>query len=156
MELRKVYVNADGSAVFTCPHCGKSKTVSVEKFKDQKGPLRVRCPCQETYSVTLEFRLQYRKPTELNGMYTVDGSAMQGGRMVVKNISMGGVGFIPKGRHRLNIGDKIEVKFTLDDGKNSVILKRAFVRVVEGDYIGCQFDLQPGTYDAALGFYLRK
>ncbi|MFH1886850.1 MAG: PilZ domain-containing protein [Pseudomonadota bacterium] len=156
MELRKVYVNSDGSAVFTCPHCGKSKTVNVDKFKDQKGPLRVRCPCQETYSVGLEFRRQYRKPSELNGMYTVNGSSMQGGRMAVRNVSMGGIGFVPKGRHRLSVGDIIEVKFTLDDGKDSVIQKRAVVRVVEGDYIGCQFDVQPGNYDAALGFYLRR
>ncbi|MBW1987936.1 MAG: PilZ domain-containing protein [Deltaproteobacteria bacterium] len=156
MEPIKVYVNVDFTAVFTCPHCGKSKTMNVEKYKDKKGPLKVRCKCRGTYPVTLEFRRQYRKPTELAGDFSCPDNPLKGGKMVVKNVSMGGVGFVPRGRHNLAAGDRIYVKFLLDDPKRSLIEKRCIVRVAENQYIGAQFDVQPGTYDAALGFYLRR
>ncbi len=98
----------------------------------------------------------YRKPTELPGIYTKGDSPLSGGRMVVKNISMGGCGFLARVRHNLKSGDHIEVKFRLDDPRGSEIHRRAVVRVVDEVYVGCEFLVQPGTYDAALGFYLRK
>lgn len=155
-QPKKVYVNTDVTAVFVCPHCGTSKTASVAKFKDQRAPLKVRCGCKETYLVELEFRRTYRKPTDLNGLYTKVGSTNLGGRIIVKNISQGGVGFVTKSKHRLEQGDKVNLKFNLDDAEKSQIKKIAAVRVIEDRYIGCQFIETTGTYDKALGFYLKR
>ncbi|ACL05500.1 PilZ domain-containing protein [Desulfatibacillum aliphaticivorans] len=151
-----VYVNSDDTAVFVCPNCGSSKTASVARFKNQRGAIKVRCACKEVYRIQLEFRRSWRKPTELNGLYTKVGDETIGGRMVVKNISQGGVGFLTKSKNRLQIGDVINLKFNLDDAEKSQIRKRAEVRVVEDHYTGCQFTDMAGTYDKALGFYLKR
>ncbi|MBI9074699.1 MAG: PilZ domain-containing protein [Desulfatibacillum sp.] len=151
-----VYVNSDETAVFVCPHCGASKTTSVSKFKNQRGAIKVRCACKEVYRTQLEFRKTWRKSTELNGLYTKASDETMGGRMVVKNISQGGVGFVTKSKNRLEIGDLINLKFNLDDTEKSQIRKRAVVRVVEENYTGCQFTDISGTYDKALGFYLKR
>jgi hypothetical protein len=54
-EVHKVYVNADNNATLLCPHCGMSKTGNVEKLKNRGQPLKIRCTCKETFSVTFEF-----------------------------------------------------------------------------------------------------
>ncbi len=153
---QKIYVNTDGTASFICPHCGDSKTTNVSRYKDLKEPLRVKCVCKEYYEVHLEFRRSYRKPTELKGKYKKTGDREFWKPMTVKNISAGGCGFTIRTTPKLEIGEVIHVEFVLDDGKDSKVSKRATIRVLEDKYLGTQFVTQPGTYDAALGFYLRK
>jgi len=156
MVIQKAYVNTDGTAAFICPHCGESKTADVSRFKNQKDPLKVRCVCKNIYGVQLEFRRSYRKPVNLQGKYKKVGEDGFWRPMIVKNISTGGCGFFTNSMHKLELEETIHVEFKLDDPKKSLISKSAIVRVIEDKYIGCQFIIQPGTYDAALGFYLKR
>lgn len=156
MKVVKAYVDDSYMALLVCPHCGMSRNADVSKYKDKKGPLKIKCRCTTVYGVNLEFRRQYRKPTELPGRYVLLGSGGRSGRMVVKNVSMGGIGFMTRTTNPMQIGDQITIEFTLDDGKDSKIKRRAIVRVVEDQYVGVQFQTQAGVYDAALGFYLRR
>ena len=73
--------------------------------------------------------------------------------MVVKNISLSGIGFETLTGHQLKVGDEVTVKFALDDVSHSVIKKKVIVRVVKDKYLGCEFK-EPAQYDKALGFYL--
>ena len=151
MVERKVYVNEDGKAVIVCPHCGTSKTVSVAKFRPSRNALKVRCTCRSTFTVCLEFRTAYRKQIYLPGHYTK--MPVSWGDMVVKNISLSGIGFETVTEHQLKVGDEVTVKFTLDDVSGSVVKKKVVVRVVKDKYIGCEF-YERAHYDKALGFYL--
>lgn len=154
MEITKAYVDHDDTALLVCPHCKLARVTNVAKFKERKDALKVRCRCRNIYGVHLEFRRAYRKATSLEGRYS--GPTGRGGRMTVKNVSQGGIGFLTSSPHQLKQGDLVSIEFKLDDGKDSVINRRAVVRVVEDLYVGVQFSLAAGAYDAALGFYLRK
>ena len=74
--------------------------------------------------------------------------------MLLRNISRSGIGFVVPTGHELNIGDKVEVMFTLDDEDQSRIERSAVVRrIAEGNYLGCEFT-DFGHVDKDTGFYL--
>jgi hypothetical protein len=73
--------------------------------------------------------------------------------MIVKDVSMGGIGFETVGGSRIAKGHKLEVTFTLDDTHSSVIKKQVEVRIVRDKFVGCEF-VHAHQYDKALGFYL--
>lgn len=152
-EARKVYVNEDGIAVIVCPDCGFSKTASVAMFKGRRDQLKMRCKCKSTFSISFEFRRAHRKSTNLRGQYSRLPACRNWHDIQVKNVSMTGVGFTTLGPHNLVKGNEIRVKFTLDDANRSEIVKNVVVRVVNDNYLGCEF-LERALYDKALGFYL--
>ena len=152
-EVHKIYVNSGNNATLLCPHCGISKTVNVEKLKRHGDPLKIRCTCKETFSVTLEFRKAHRKATHLVGDYCKLPAREDWHSMTVKNISSTGIGFETNNPHDLRKGDQVAVRFALDDAKRSQIKRDVIVRVVKDRYIGAEFS-DPDLFDKALGFYL--
>ena len=153
MEPQKAFVREDGSTVLKCPFCRHARTVSVQKIKDIKKVIKVKCSCQKSYSVSLELRKLYRKNANLNGRYVNLSQDNETGRMIVKDISMGGIGFEAVGVNRIEKEHELEVTFTLDDTHSSVIKKQVVVRIVRDKFVGCEF-VHAHEYDKALGFYL--
>jgi hypothetical protein len=153
MDPQKAFVREDGTTVLKCPHCRHARTVSVQKIKDKKKVIKVKCSCQKSYSVSLELRKMYRKNTNLNGRYVNLSIENDTGVMIVKDVSMGGIGFDLVGRGRIQKDHELEVTFTLDDTHSSVIKKQVVVRIVRGNFVGCEFT-HSHEYDKALGFYL--
>jgi len=158
MEMQKAYVRDDGTTVLKCPFCSHARTVSVAVLKDKKKVIRVKCSCQKSYSVSLELRKMYRKSTRLKGNYINhsqqnDSGMPIKGKIVVKDVSMGGIGFETVGNCTIEKDDELEVTFTLDDIHSSVIKKWVEVKVVRDKYVGCEFT-HANEYDKALGFYL--
>ena len=153
MKLQKAFVREDGTTVLKCPFCRHARTVSVQKIKDKKKVIKVKCSCQESYSVSLELRKLYRKSTNLNGKYINLSKNTDSGVMIVKDVSMGGIGFEAIGPNSIEKGHELEVTFTLDDTHSSVIKKKVVVRIVRNKFVGCEF-VHAHEYDKALGFYL--
>lgn len=152
-DITKVYVSRAGVAVLKCPSCEKVKQSRVDKFKGARHVLKVRCTCGELFLVNLEFRTTYRKEISLTGKYTLLPEEIHQGRIIVVNISKGGVGLQIPGVHRLQQGEKLLVNFVLDDVHSSEIEKKVVVRLVEGNYVGCEF-VEASNHDKAIGFYL--
>ena len=151
--IQKIYVNQDGVAVLKCPVCEASKVSKVLNFKGEKHIVKVRCNCQNVFTVNLEFRKNYRKQTKLTGdYYGVNKEGMRG-KLLILNLSKGGIGAQVIGMNNNQIGDELRVRFTLNDQHSSVIEKRVVVRLVKQNFIGCEF-LDDSTTDKALGFYL--
>ncbi|MBW2467016.1 MAG: PilZ domain-containing protein [Deltaproteobacteria bacterium] len=153
MEPQKAFVKEDGTTVIKCPFCKHARTVSVEKFKDKKKILKIRCSCKESYLVNLELRKMYRKSTNLKGSYMNTSLDNEVGMMIVKDVSMGGVGFEVIGKNRIKEDHELTVTFTLDDTHSSVIKKQVVVRIVNNKFVGCEFT-HAFEYNKALGFYL--
>ena len=153
MEPQKAFVREDGTTVLKCPFCRHARTVSVEKIKDKKKVIKVKCSCQKSYSVSLELRKMYRKDTNLKGSYVNLSQKNESGIMIVKDVSMGGIGFQAVGGNHIKNEDELEVTFTLDDTHSSVIKKHVVVRIVRDQFVGCEY-LHAQEYDKALGFYL--
>ena len=153
MEPQKAFVRNDGTTVLKCPFCRHARTVSVEKIKNKKKVIKVKCSCLKSYSVSLELRKMYRKDASLKGSYVNLSQKNQSGRMIVKDVSMGGIGFQAVGGNRIKNEDELEITFTLDDTHSSVIKKQVVVRIVRDQFVGCEY-LHAQEYDKALGFYL--
>ena len=161
-DTEKLYVNPDGLAVVKCPHCEATRTVRAREFKGSKRRVRIKCRCQSSFPVSLEFRRASRKETHALGRYTKLASAEEHGEMVVKNISVFGIGFDAVNGHNLSIGDKVKVRFAVGnmrmkpDEEKDQIEREAVVRWVHDKYIGCEFMKPIGydTVDAVSGFYL--
>jgi len=56
----------------------------------------------------------------------------------------------------LAVGEEINIQFTLDNPRSSIIRKKAVISEVEERSVGCKFCELPGYIDSELGFYLRK
>ena len=52
---------------------------------------------------------------------------------------MGGVGFTALNRVRVQVGDTLKVKFTLDKVPPEIVEKQIIVRTIKDNYIGCEF-----------------
>ena len=153
MKSQNVFVREDDTTVLKCPFCRHARIVSVQKIKDKKKVINVKCSCQEYYSVNLELRKMYRKNTSLNGRYVNLSLNNENGRMIVKDLSMGGIGFEAVGKSQIEKEHEFEVTFTLDDTHSSVIKKQVVIKMVKDKFVGCEY-VQPLEYDKTLGFYL--
>jgi PilZ domain len=158
MAKQKAYVREDGTTVLKCPYCNYSRAVSVTALREKKRVITVRCACQKSYSVYLELRKMFRKSSSLRGNYINhsqqdDRGVLIQGKIVVRDISMGGIGFETIGKCSIQKEDELEVTFTLDDKYSTVIKKRVEVKIVRGKYVGCEFT-HANEYDKDLGFYL--
>ncbi len=155
MQTIKVYVNKPDTAQIRCPDCGVAKDVSVKDIKDISRPVRVKCVCSSVFLVYFELRKQYRKPVELGGYYSTKKDDFRTDReMVVEDVSTSGVSFRPIGPHFLKPGDRIQLKFTLDNSKRSVIKCFAEVRGIRDESVGVELVGVEENVKKELGFYL--
>lgn len=159
MQITKTFISHNNTAVISCPKCAKSKNVNVEKFRNRRHTLKVKCSCNHQFAVLLDFRKHFRKETNLDGTYTMVGPAAGSGVLIILNISKHGigfsVGFAVNGSHRMVPGQKARVTFQLDNKKRSTITKSITIRSVNDHYVGGEFDHNE-TFDKELGFYLRS
>ena len=154
--VKTLYVDKDGMVTFICPKCGESRRESVVQYKDQTDAIKVECKCTNVYEVRLEFRKSFRKETSLDGLYFRTDQPGDWGKMIVKDLSLGGCRFETVKTHLLDRGEVIKIEFVLDDARRSTIRKKAVVFDIEGRSVGCKFSDPPGYIDSELGFYLRK
>ena len=151
--VSRVFVTEDGLAAITCPNCGLTRKVPVGSYCGKRNTLKVRCRCQQTFTTQLEFRSYHRKSTELRGIYDVLADR-GGGRAIITDLSRNGIGFMVSGIHNVKVGHNILIDFSLDDQKQTKLQKRAVVRSVNQNRIGCEFSRMQ-AFEKDLGFYLR-
>ncbi len=154
MEAGKVLVKEGDNATITCPICQKSKKISVAKYKEQsKRELRIKCSCGNIFCLCLEYRKHPRKSVKLLGKSINLSKHRESQDIIIKNISLGGIGFYPFKKHRTEKEDRLQVSFALNDRNSTLIDTDATVRAAGKDYIGCEFNASE-TFMTSLGFYL--
>ena len=157
MEVERFDVKRDNTVEIKCPYCQASKTVPVEKLKNPKEIIKVRCLCRKIFYVVLEFRKMNRKETQLKGRYVNQSRDNDEGGIFVNNISMNGVGFYTDSSHKIEKDNILNVEYRIDDAQKTFISREVIVRrVVKGnnfDYVGAE-SVNVGEYDKYLDFYL--
>jgi hypothetical protein len=151
---------ADGADYqLTCPKCGRQETVAPAVFEKMGAVLRVNCPCQCSFRIIREMRHAFRKSVRLEGLFAQDVSQLNKmavvnvwGPMVVTNISKTGLKFAAEKASLLRIGDRVHLRFYLDNSSKTLIKKPARVKSIQGDTVGCEF-IGSDRYDVTLGFY---
>ncbi len=152
MTEKKIFVSDDSTATILCPSCSKYSRINVDRFRNDKSVINIKCTCQLVFKVRLEFRKNYRKEVHLPGEYISRKDARRM-RVIVKNISMRGVGFDTLEDHNLVLEDVLKLKFRLDDKCQTEINRDVAVRFLKGRYVGTEFP-SPSQEDKDLGFYL--
>ena len=155
MEKRKLLVKDDDIANIVCPFCRETKNLSVSEFKEKgKRDLRVKCACDKIFEIYLEYRRHPRQETRLLGKSINLSNHRENQDVIIKNISLGGVGLCPFSRsHNTRKNDKLQITFTLNNSKQTIIDTNVSVRAVAEDYIGCEFNTTD-HFKTSLGFYL--
>jgi predicted Zn finger-like uncharacterized protein len=138
MEIEKVFAGQDGKVRITCPHCKTSKEVGAERI-EKRWKLKVRCTCKSVFEVFFESRKTERKDTYLEGYYAKLPGSEDWSRMLAKNISLVGLGFVTLTRPNIKKGDPIRIKLSSDNAGHSDTDKNAIVRVVNDKFVGCEF-----------------
>jgi len=150
----KVFVSENGLATITCPYCNITRQTPVGHYCGKKHQIKAQCTCGESFLLQLEFRKNYRKPTKLEGTYRIVSKGAGGGFATVHDISRNGIGFTVTNPHNIEVGQKVELSFSLDNRKATRLLKEVIIRSVKGDQIGCEF-LGSQAFEKDLGFYLQ-
>ena len=157
MDVERFYVKRDNTVEIKCPYCQTSKTVPVEKLKNPKEITKVRCLCRKIFHVVLEFRMMNRKETQLKGRYVNQSRDNDKGGILVKNITMNGIGFYTVSSHKIEKGNILNVDYRIDDAQKTFISREVIVkRVVQGnkfDHVGTEC-VNVDEYDKYLDFYL--
>jgi len=157
----KVFVNSDNTATLRCPHCQKTRVADVSKYikPDASSLLKVRCPCGQSFAVSLEKRKNFRKETCLEGIfnYPADYSETSRpeiqGRIQVLDISRTGMRIQLFAKPKFKVGDLINVQFRLDNNQQSLVDRNVYVKNIKGLTLGVEYATRM-TMDSVLGFYL--
>jgi len=148
---QKIFLTKTGKATITCPECGKIRQIDVTKFvhTTKKVKLKVTCKCNHIFFIFLERRMDIRREVNLSGILFADNNKHS---IQIFDFSRRGMRFSTKETLNLNPGNKIVVKFTLDDVDSSKISKNVIVKNIDHNYIGVEF-LAHEHHDK-LGTYL--
>jgi hypothetical protein len=153
VEIQKVYVRSDGTAIVKCNHCGVAKTVNAAKAKKSSKACAVRCSCRAIFQVFFDYRSVYRKKANFDGSYARLPYSSRWCGIWVKSLSMKGICFTTANMRNLKKGDRVKVRFALDGTRHSEMKKDAIVKWIKQKNIGCEF-IDTGPYDKMLGFHL--
>ena len=168
-DMQKVTVvrkNPDDINVnIKCPDCNFFKSFPVQKLKEFKKAVKVKCKCGNLFAAKIEFRRRFRKKTLLDGLYcdlVLAGSEKWKAysqdttrkNCHIVDISIDGVGIVSQTPHTISEGDKLRLRFELDPGSapSPGIELNIIVRHVQGDSIGCEF-LEGGKHRKKIGFF---
>ncbi len=133
----------DNMATFMCPECYKGKTVDVSKQKKSDTPVRVKikCTCGHVFTTLLDKRRHFRKGLTLPGMFIhyLGQKEVSREKMVVLDLSISGIKFSLHEKFNMEIGDKFQIVFNLNDKERSLVKKEVLVKHINGLDIGAEF-----------------
>lgn len=91
----------------------------------------------------------------MSGAFIHDKTKIRG-MIKVKNISVSGIGLEFTSDYHVHEGDRLELRFNLDDDKNSFVCKEAVVRKIKGNYVGAEFGAIIREHDLLYPFIDKK
>lgn len=154
---QKVFITTKNTATFVCPECGNTSIANVSKYAaiDKKVSVNCKCICGHQFKVSLEKRRQYRKATNLPGVYYYEKGHgdVDKGNMRVVDISSNGLKLKFNVERHFDGGERLRVEFHLDDKRHTFIKKEVIVRNTFNNLVGTSFSPHEGD-DPSLGFYL--
>ena len=139
-----------------CPSCGQflRRDLSGVQGIGQGSTIECQCACGTSFVVTLERRRHHRKPTEIRGAY-IHKSDEHRGLISLKNLSRSGAGFEVNHPRRISKGDRVILRFNLDEMPESYVEKEAVTRKAERNYVGVEFSNVISNHET-LAYYIEK
>lgn len=153
ITTQRVYAASDNHGTIVCPRCQHSKRVNVSRYLDTHSPAKVKCACGHVFAIIVDTRKFYRKRTHLKGHFA-DQILDKWEEMVIKNLSLSGIGFTTQRKNSVELGEIIRIRFRLDNASQAEIRKVAIVRQIRGSFVGAEFQ-DITEYEKELGRYLQ-
>ena len=163
-DAKQLYPDKDGNVTLLCHECGHIHRIDTAPYKapGKSSRLSITCDkCGTALEASISFRKHYRKETTLRGTCTTrfaqPNRTISGefSGIVVTNVSLSGIGFIVKSPIHAKEGDILDVKFKLDDPKQTVISKQVVVRRIIDNIFAAEFTPPMDPTGSPLAFYLR-
>lgn len=163
-DAKQLYPDKDGNVTLLCHECGHIHRIDTAPYKapGKSSRLSITCnKCGNALEASISFRKHYRKETNLRGTCTTRSAqpdrTISGdfSGIVVTNVSLSGIGFIVKSPIHAKEGDILDVKFKLDDPKQTVISKKVIVRRIIDNLFAAEFTPPMDSTGSPLAFYLR-
>ena len=150
-----VFINSNKIGTIECPKCKKHWEKDFSKFTDviKSNGFNCKCPCGHSFQIKLERRRHKRKQTNLTGSYLNDKTKVRG-LINIKNLSSSGVGLELNTKQPMPRGDKLLLKFNLDDNKKSYLCREAIVKKADGSRVGLEFS--ESESDENLELYVKN
>jgi len=153
MEPIKVYMDSENEGEIICPNCENKKIINVANYRIATKPIKVKCRCGHSFSIMLEHRRYHRRNTTIPGKIFHAESKKEIDNILIKSISVTGIGFETKSLRGIKVGDTFEIAFLLKDSFDSAVRESIVVRRVHGSFIGAEF-LDKDKYNYELDFYV--
>ena len=142
-------LKTDGSALVTCPGCRRQfKIKAPDSEKIGKGyKASGKCPCGESFIISFDRRRHPRFGMDVSGAYHHDKHKYRG-LITVKNISLSGIGIELHTARTMLEGDRVTLRFNLNDAHQSFIDTKAVIRRKQRKtYFGLEFTTEPSPKD---------
>jgi hypothetical protein len=163
-DAKQLYPDKNGNVTLLCHECGHIHRIDAASYQapGKSTRLSITCDkCGHALEASISFRKHFRKETNLTGSCTTrfaqPNRTISGefSGIIVKNVSLSGIGFIVKSPLHVKEGDILDVKFKLDDPKRTVISKQVIVRRIIDNLFAAEFTPPMDPTGSPLAFYLR-
>ncbi len=136
MATRVIHIYGKEVVEVECPHCFKVNKIPVERIPFVGKEYTFKCKCGDTSIVRFEQRRHLRKSKKLVGAIDVKGVEYL---VDITGLSVSGCSFLNTDtRCKLNIGDKLHIRFRLDNPRSDLIECSAIVRNMR-EQVGVEF-----------------
>ena len=147
-------LKTDGSAIVTCPGCQrKFKIKAPESDEIAEGyKLSGKCPCGESFTISFDRRRHPRLNLGVSGAYLHDRHKYRG-LITVRNISLSGIGIELNTERAMLEGDRVTLRFNLNDELKSYIDKKAVIRRTQRRKVfGLEFVAKTSSTDPLFNY----
>lgn len=155
--MEKIYADKHGQAFFRCPHCSFKRSFDAESYRNRDSRIVIKCRCGKSVPVLIDFRGFYRKAVSLYGECFFH-KLKEIFPIEIDSLSLDGISFflinVSNAQRFCAVGDKIMLRFHLDNPSKDKIERQAVVRDVQEQRVGASFSRN--EYDKELGFYLMR
>jgi hypothetical protein len=137
----------------SCPKCGNTKRVIISKTPNIGRVYKITCKCHHHFFAVFDRRKHRRKKLDLVGTYSLSRSFTDNIINII-DLSSGGLAFVRTDKNKLSIGDKISIRFNLDNPDGDLIECTAIIRNISNKKVSAEFVNMKGKMQTTLGFYL--
>ena len=152
MDIVTINIAGKESIKLVCSKCGSAREINISSLPDIGRVYKIKCKCIHGFSIAFDKRKYKRKKTNFIGTYSLENSITDNIIDII-DLSRGGLGFIRTDRTKLKIGDRLAVRFNLDNAGNDVIDCIVSIRNIFNNRVCCEFLDMRGGMKTTLGFY---
>jgi hypothetical protein len=151
VDIRVIQVSGEQNVEIVCSNCWKIGSIPVARIPTAGKKYKIKCKCGGTSIVRFEKRRHHRKTKNLFGVVIINGRELL---VDIKDLSINGCSFThSESGRKWDIGNKLSVRFRLDNPHSDLIECFGIVKNLHEPRIGVEFINIPDQVRKILGFH---